>query len=196
MKPILIALFLSLTLLTLATAQQQPAVTQRTLDASALGTYLLSLQPKDAAPAQYNLTVIAGTLPSAFTTAFDALTHGWCQDALFLWCRPAHYPIPVTIITGEAGKESFRVPATNQRLALPTALSGGAAEVWVVKDNPAQAIWLVRSSNPEKEAILIGGLLSGVGGTAQLTSAPGIATAMHRQLLLDAVKTRATRWQP
>ena len=194
MRYLLIALFF---LITLATAQQQqPGITQGTLTAGDLSTYLLSLQPKDGAPAQYNLTVVASTLPSAFTTAFDALTHGWCQDPILLWCRPAHYPIPVTVITGESGKESFRVPATSQRLALPSALSGGAAEVWVVKDNPAQAIWLVRSSKPEQEAILIGGLLSGVGGSAQLTAAPGIATAMHRQLLLDAVKSRATRWQP
>jgi hypothetical protein len=190
-----VVLLFSLTLI--AAAQPiQPAITNSTLDAAGVGKYLLSLQPKSPVASGFNLTVIAPVLPSAFTSSFDALTHGWCENPGFLSCNPSHFPIAVKILTSQAGQESFRVPATWRTLSLPLALSGNAAEVYVVKNNPAQAIWLVRNTDPNKEAILMGGLLSGTTSSAQLIAGPGIASAMYTQMLLDEIMARAVRWQP
>lgn len=186
-----------LTLTMVAVAQTtQPAITNTTLDTAGLGKYLLSLQPKSPASSGFNLTVIAPNLPSAFTNSFDALTHGWCENPGFLSCSPSHYPIAVKILTSRVGRESFRVPATWRTLSLPLALSGNAAEVYVVANNPTQAIWLVRNTDPSKEAILMGGLLSGSSSSAQLISGPGIASTMYNQMLLDQIMARAERWQP
>jgi hypothetical protein len=184
-------------LVLLCVVNGQQAVQQKSLNASELGKYLLSLQPKSLGVSEYTLVVIAPFLPSGFVSNFDALAHGWCENpGLIPLCNPSHFPITVNILTGERGKESFRVPATWKTIAIPFVLSGNAATVYVVRDNPSQAIWLVRSSRPENEAIVMGGLLNGTGDTAQLIQGPGIASTMYQQMLLGEVIARATRWQP
>jgi hypothetical protein len=181
--------------LSLSVMAQQQYVKNRVVGASELGQYLLDLQGVDGANKGFNLTVISGNLAPAFTQSFNALAHGWCKDPILLWCRPAYFPIGVKILTGEAGKESFRVPAT-PGTGLPLVLTSWAAEVWVLKDNPSKTVWLLQNSDPQKESIIIGGLLDGSATTATITEAPALATTMYKQLLLDAVISRATRWTP
>jgi hypothetical protein len=193
MKWVLIAL-MTLSLTPMAQSQQN-YVKNRVVGAGELGQYLLELQGVDGGSTGFTLTVISGNLAPAFTQSFNALAHGWCKDPILAWCRPAYFPIGVKIITGEAGRESFRVPATPGS-GLPLILTAWSAEVWVLKDNPSKSVWLVQNTDPQKEAIIIGGLLDGSASFATITEAPGLATAMYKQLLLDAVISRATRWTP
>jgi hypothetical protein len=195
MKRVFIGILLLVSSLT-ALAQTVPQPTRRTMTVGEVATYLLSLQPKAPTNSSTRLVVIAPFLHPSLSSSFDALVHGWCENPFFFSCSPAHYPISVTIITGASTVEWFRVPATPKTLALPGGVSQHAAPMWMLKDAPKKGVWLVLTPRLEDEAVLIGGLLDGSSATAELVNAPGLASAMYKQLFVETLIAQATRWNP
>ena len=194
MKRLFVAVLTVACALVSAFAQStQPS--RRTLTVGDVGAYLLALQPKELGVAAPRLVVIAPSLHSSLVSSFDSLAHGWCENPVLLWCNPAHLPVDVTIITGTSTTASWLVPARTGN-GLPGSLTPRAAAVWTLKDAPGRGVWLVLTPRLEDEALLIGGVVDGGGASAELIQAPGLASAMYKQLFVDAVISRATRWTP
>jgi hypothetical protein len=127
--------------------------------------------------------------------SFDAMAHGWCEGQVFLGCAASHFPISVTILTGTASKEFFRVPATEKWLALPGGLSRHAAPVYLLKNPPSSAVWLAWGRKDGEQFVITGPLLNGTGGTAMVIKAASLATVMHKQMFLTELIAQSSRWR-
>ena len=167
----------------------------REVDAGGLALFLKDLQPKSNREAGGRLEVVASYLHPALVGSFDAMAHGWCEGQVFLGCGTSHFPISVTILTGNATREFFRVPATEKWLALPGGLSRHAAPVYLLKNPPSSAVWLAWGRNGE-QFVLTGPLLNGTGGTATIIKAASLATVLHKQMFLSELINQSSRWRP
>ena len=168
----------------------------RVVNVNGLAQFLKDLQPKNPQDPGGRLEVVAAYLHPALVGSFDAMAHGWCEGSVFLGCGISHYPISVTILTGEASRDFFRVPATEKFLALPGGLSRHAAAVYLLKKTPSSAVWLVWGTKPFEEYVITGPLLNGTGDTATIVKAPALATTMHRQMFLSELVSQSPRWRP
>jgi hypothetical protein len=181
----------------------------RVVSVNGLAQFLKDLQPKSPRDPGGKLEVVAAYLHPSLVGSFDAMAHGWCEGLVFLGCGISHYPISVTILTGEASRDFFRVPATEKFLALPGGLSRHAAAVYLLKKTPSSAVWLVWGTKPleaaqarevlvsgQDEYLITGPLLNGTGDTATIVKAPALATTMHRQMFLSELVSQSPRWRP
>jgi hypothetical protein len=168
----------------------------RMVNLNGLTQFLKDLQPKTPRHPGGRLEVVAAYLHTALVGSFDAMAHGWCEGSVFLGCGISHHPISVTILTGEASRDFFRVPATETFLALPGGLSRHAAAVYLLKKTPSSTVWLVWGIKPLEEFLITGPLLNGTGDTATIVKAPALATTMHRQMFLSELVSQSPRWRP
>lgn len=169
---------------------------QRTLTTADLARFLLTLQPQKIGERPGRLEVIAPVLHSALASSFDALVHGWCENPGFLTCNPPHYPIPVTVITGRTGLESWRDVASSRPLYIPGALSSHAGAVYALEKPPSTGVWLAWGREDGLEYVLTGPAIDGAGDTALLVKAPALASAMHKQMFVAELTKQAARWTP
>jgi hypothetical protein len=175
-------------------AEMQPSSLR--VNVNGLAQFLKDLQPKSDREPGGRLEVVAAYLHPALVGSFDAMAHGWCEGAAFLGCAASHFPIPVTVLTGSDSREYFRVPATEQWLALPGGLSRHAAPVHLLKKIPSSAVWLAWGRTPLEQYVITGPLLNGTGESATILKAPGLATTMHRQMFLSELIAQSPRWKP
>jgi hypothetical protein len=142
------------------------------------------------------LTVIAANLNPALQTTVNALAHGWCENPVLVWCGAVHPPIAMRVLTGE-GVSAWWLEAAQDRFdALPGALSRRRAEVILLKTTPTRTVWLLEDAKDGDWLVTGRGLDAYLADDITVVRAPGLATAMLKQLFVDQVIQTGRRWEP
>lgn len=142
------------------------------------------------------LTIIAANLNPALSNTVNALAHGWCENPILLFCGAVHRPIPMRVLTGEPVSAWWLKAAQAIFDEIPGSLTRRRAEVILLKTTPSRTVWLLEDSKDGDWLVTGRGLDSYLADDITLIRAPGLATAMLKQLFVDQVIGSGTRWEP
>ncbi|NJK43619.1 MAG: hypothetical protein HC933_04505 [Pleurocapsa sp. SU_196_0] len=142
------------------------------------------------------LTIIAANLNPALQTTVNALAHGWCENPVLFWCGAIHFPIPMRVLTGENVASWWLQAAQLVYDQIPGALTQRRAEVILLKTTPSRTVWLLEDAKDGDWLVTGRGLDTYLADDITVIKAPGLATAMLKQLFVDQVIQTGRRWEP